>query len=163
MFDEKQLEQYRCVKASPELQERVMKIEKSKQGKIYSFPRRIVSAAACLAVVIAVGVFFGSQNSISAEIIMSPYSNAQLYRSVNTSISIKIDAGRNSVISVSDGSFIIDGSEMLTEANVDGETQLEWFIQAQGEHILTVKKGLTSRQYILCLDEEAQSWLLEEV
>lgn len=165
MFDEKQLEDYRSVKASAELEKRVMKLGKGKAAKVYSFPKKAVSAvAACFAVIIAVGAFFAAQNRISAEIVQPDFQPASLYRSVNTSVTVQVDAGKDSVISVSNGGFILDGgNEILTAVNISEETCFEWYINSQEENILTVKKGLITGQYRLCFDEETQRWLLEEV
>lgn len=164
VFDNNQLEQYRSVKAPDELRSSVMKIEKTKSAKIYSFPKKVMPAvAACFAVIIAVGAFFTAQNSIGAEIVQPDFQVASLYRSVNRSVMIQVDAGKESAISVSDGSFTLEEkSEMLTSANISGKAFIEWHVDLQEENILTVKKGLIVRQYRLVFDEETQILQLEK-
>lgn len=164
MFDNNQLEQYRSVKAPDDLRASVMKIEKTKSAKIYSFPQKVMPAVAvCFAVIIAVGALFTAQNSIGAEIVQPDFQVASLYRSVNRSVMIQVDTGKDSVISVSNGSFTFEGkNEMLTSANISGKVFIEWYADSQEENILTVKKGLIVRQYRLVFDEETQILQLEK-
>lgn len=159
MFSEKQLEQYRSVKASQELRESVMSLEKS--GKIYAFNRKNVSAiAACLVAVIALGSYFGMGAGVNAELVAVPQS-ASIYRATaDERAVVKFDIGGSYTVTVLSG-YISQNGEQTTTLDLDGETQIEWFVPADGEHVLTVKKGLIIKQYSLCLNE--QGWQLEEV
>ncbi len=162
MFDEKQLEQYRSVKASPELRESVMSLEKS--GKVYAFNRKTVSAiAACLVAVIALSSYFGISGNMNAELVYQPYQTASLYRLSEESVLVKLDIKGEYEVSVSQGSFSFDNGERVATAKLNGETEIEWFVPTEGESALTLKKGLIIRQYRLCFDEELQAWQLEEV
>lgn len=159
MFSEKQLEQYRSVKASPELRESVMSLEKS--GKIYAFNRKIISAiAACLVAVIALGSYFGMGAGVSAELVAVPQV-ASVYRATTDERAVvKFDIGGSYTVEVSSG-YISLGGEQVTSLELDGEAQIEWFVPAGGENVLTVKKGLIIRQYRLCYGE--QGCILEEI
>ena len=62
MFDEKQLEQYRSITAPQSLKARVM-AQENKSHKIISFPRKALSLAACIAVVIVCAFAFGNSGT----------------------------------------------------------------------------------------------------
>lgn len=147
MFNEKQLEQYRSVKASQELRESVMSLEKS--GKIYAFNRKTVSAiAACLVAVIALGSYFGMSAGVNVELVAAPQM-ASYYRSASDERAVvKLDIDGSYTVKVSSG-YVLQNGEQVKALELDGETQLEWFVPAEGEHVLTVKKGLINKQYRL--------------
>lgn len=160
MFDEKQIEQYRSVKASPELKASVMSLEKS--GKIYAFNRKTLSAiAACLVAVIALGSYFGVSENMNAELVYQPYQAASLYRSTTEQrVGIKLDiSGRYTVTALS--GYIFYGGEPMKTVELDGKTEIDWFVPTDGEHVLTVKKGLIIKRYRLYFD--MQGCMLEEV
>ena len=152
MFNEKQIEQYRSVKASPELRESVMSLEKS--GKIYAFNRKTFSAiAACLVAVIALGSYFGMGAGVNAELVALPQS-ASVYRATAEKRAVvKFDISGEYTVEVSSGYVSLNG-EQVTAAELDGEAQIEWFVPFEGENILTVKKGLIIRQYRLYRNEQ---------
>ncbi|MBR4050146.1 MAG: hypothetical protein IKK09_06585 [Clostridia bacterium] len=159
MFSEKQLEQYRSVKASQELRESVMSLEKS--GKIYAFNRKTLSAiAACLVAVIALGSYFGMSAGVNAELVAVPQS-ASFYRATaDERAVVKLDIGGSYTVKVSSG-YVLQNGEQVKTAELDGETEIEWFVPAEGELVLTVKKGLIIKHYRLYHD--VQGWKLEEI
>lgn len=159
MFDEKQIEQYRSVKASPELKASVMSLEKS--GKIYAFNRKTVSAvAACLVAVIALGSYFGMSAGVNAELVAAPQP-ASYYRAASDERAVvKFDINGSYTITVDSGCISQNG-EQVKAVELDGETQIEWFVPVDGEHVLTVKKGLIIKRYRLYHD--VQGCMLEEV
>lgn len=159
MFNEKQLEQYRSVKASPELRQSVMSLEKS--GKIYAFNRKTVSAiAACLVAVIALGSYFGMGAGVNAELVAVPQA-ASVYRATAEERAVvAFDISGRYTVEVSSG-YILLGGEQVTSLDLDGEAQIEWLVPVSGENVLTVKKGLIIRQYRLCYGE--QGCMLEEI
>lgn len=150
MFDERQIEQYRSVRASQELRESVMSLEKS--GKIYAFNRRTLSAiAACLVAVIALGSYLGMSAGVNAELVASPQM-ASLYRSTaDERVSVKFDVDGSYTVKVESG-YVLQNGEQVNEVELDGETQIEWFVPVDGEHVLTVKKGLIIKRYRLYSD-----------
>lgn len=152
MFNEKQLEQYRSVKASQELRESVMSLEKS--GKIYAFNRKTVSAiAACLVAVIALGSYFGMSAGVNAELVAAPQM-ASLYRSVaDERVTVNFDINGSYTVKVSSG-YVLQNGEQVATVELDGEAQIEWLVPAEGEHVLTVKKGLIVKQYRLYRNEQ---------
>lgn len=159
MFNEKQLEQYRSVKASPELKASVMSLEKS--GKIYAFNRKTVSAiAACLVAVIALGSYFGMSAGVNAELAAAPQP-ASLYRATaDERAVVKFDIGGSYTVTVESG-YVLQNGEQVTTLELDGETQIEWFVPVGSEHVLTVKKGLIIKHYRLYHD--VQGCKLEEI
>ena len=159
MFSDKQLEQYRSVKASPELRESVRSLEKS--GKIYAFNRKTFSAiAACLVAVIALGSYFGMGAGINAELVEVPQT-ASLYRATaDERAVVKLDIDGSYTVTVSSG-YVLQNGEQVATVELDGEAQIEWLVPAQGEHVLTVKKGLIIRQYRLYYG--AQGCMLERI
>lgn len=160
MFDEKQIEQYRAVKASPELKARVEAVEK--RGKIYSFNRAAVSAiAACLVAVIAIGSYAAGYGSIEAELVNGSRQTAAFARAAQQSISIRLSVKGEYEVSVSSGSISAEGCEPSQTITPDGECEAVWCFEPYGEHILTVKKGLIIRQYRLFVTQ--QGWQLENV
>ena len=159
MFDERQIEQYRSVRAPQELRESVMSLEKS--GKIYAFNRKTISSiAACLVAVIALGSYFGMSAGVNAELVAVPQA-ASVYRaSAEERAVVAFDISGRYTVEVSSGYISLDG-EQVTSLDLDGEAQIEWLVPVNGENVLTVKKGLIIRQYRLCYN--AQGCMLEEI
>ena len=152
MFDERQLEQYRSVRASQELRESVMSLEKS--GKLYSFNRKTLSAiAACFVAVIALGSYFGMSAGVNAELVAVPQS-ASVYRwAADERVTVNFNINGGYTVKVESG-YILQNGEQVNEAEFDGKAQIEWLVPAEGEHVLTVKKGLIVKQYRLYRDEQ---------
>ena len=159
MFDERQIEQYRSVRASQKLRESVMSLEKS--GKLYSFNRKTLSAvAACLVAVIALGSYFGMSAGVNAELVAVPQS-ASVYRwAADERVTVNFDINGSYTVKVESG-YILQNGEQVNEAELSGESRLEWFVPAEGEHVLTVKKGLIVKQYRLYYG--TQGCMLEKI
>ena len=152
MFNEKQIEQYRSVEASPELRQSVMSLEKS--GKIYAFNRKTVSAvAACLVAVIALGSYFGMSAGVNAELVAVPQMAVYQRSTAEERVAVCFDISGSYTVTVENG-YIMQNGEQVKEVELDGETRIEWFVPVEGEQLLTVKKGLIIKQYRLCYDEQ---------
>ncbi len=159
MFDEKQIEQYRSVKASPELRESVMSLEKG--GKIYAFNRKTLSAiAACLVAVIALGSYFGAGAGVNAELVASPQMAMHYRSAADERAVVKFDIDGGYTVTVESG-YISQNGKQVTMLELNGLQEIEWFVPVDGEHVLTVKKGLIIKQYRLC--NSAQGSMLEEI
>ena len=151
MFSEKQLEQYGAVKAPDSLKAKVMKLETQKNAKIYTFPRKTVAAvAACLAVIIAIGSYFST--AVDVQLVTAPYQTAAYQRAtVEERVVIKLDIAGGYEVSVSQGSFCVDGETVAT-VQLEGESEIEWLVPPVGENILK-----------LVFDVKTQSLQLEKV
>lgn len=163
MFSEEQLKQYAAVKAPDSLKAKVMKLENQKQAKVYYFPVKAVSAiAACLAVIIAIGAYFGA--GVDVQLAAAPYQTASYQRAAaEERVTVKLNAEGRYEISVSQGSVSVDDIQNVSTAQLEGEKGIEWLVPMVGDNILTVKKGLIIRQYRLVFSYETQSLQLEKV
>lgn len=163
MFSEEQLKLYGAVKAPDSLKAKVMKLENKKQPKVYKFPMKAVSAvAACLAVIIAIGAYLGTD--IDVQLVAAPYQAVSYQRATaEERVTVKFDIAGSYEVSVSQGSITAHGAENVTAAQLEGDGEIEWLVPPVGENILTVKKGLIIRQYRLSFNFETQSLQLEKV
>lgn len=164
MFSDKQREEYSTVRAPALLEAKVLKSEKNTAGKMLVFPRKTAAAvAACLAVVIAIGSYFSFFGSVEAQVVAAPYQTASLVRLAEEKIPVRLDVRGRYEVSVSQGSICADGLSGLDTLSLEGECKIEWLAPAQGEPILTVKKGLIIRHYRLCYNSQTNSRQLERV
>lgn len=161
MFDEKKLEQYRSISAPKSLKERVM-AQENKSHKIIGFPRKALSLAACIAVVIVCAFSLantGTSISIST-------SSAAGSRSIGTGtcITLDVDTRKSAVITVSDGMLKTKNSdELSSQAKINGEAQLDWFVEEDKTYTLTVEIGKKTQQYSLGFNEHSQMWEFEKI
>ncbi len=159
MFDEKQHEQYRAIKAPQSLKTRVM-AQENKSNKIISFPRKLIAVAACIAVVI-VSAFVFENNSISVSISSAPVA---VSRSTDTCVVLDIDVRGEAVVTASDGKLREYDSENLADRiEIDDSTQLVWFIDYGKTYTLTVENGRKTEFYSLGFNEHSQMWDFEKI
>lgn len=158
MFDEKQLEQYRSIKAPQSLKTRVMAQEKQK--KIISFPRSLLAVAACIAVVI-VSAFAFTNNSASVSLSSAP---AAVSRSTDICVVLDVDVKGKAVVTASDGKLREADSENLSDRiDIEGSAQLVWVVDYDKTYTLTVENGRKEEVYSLSFNEHSQMWNFEKI
>ena len=160
MFNEKQLEQYRSITAPQALKERVM-AQEDKSNKIISFPRKVLSVAACIAVVgVSVIMLGGTDVSVS----LSPAVTASMNKSTENVFELDVESKGNVLLSVSDGVLRVKGSaDSAGRLEISSDTQVEWVVRNEGSYVLTAKKGIKTVQYSLSYNEQNENWELAEV
>ncbi len=161
MFDEKYVSQYRAIAAPPELKERVLSDGNvSRSVKVISFPRKALTAAACVAVVaVSMLAFVGNNVSVS----LSPAAVAES-RSYDVSVVVDIDVKNSAVVKVSNGTLnTLDGRNLDSTAEINGNTQLRWIVDFEEDYVLTVESSGKTKQYSLVFNEHSQMWELEKI
>ncbi len=157
MFEEKELEQYRSITAPQSLKARVM-AQENKSHKIISFPRKALSLAACIAVVIVCAFAFGNSGT-SVSISSAPMA---VSRSADTCIMLDVDVRKDAVVTVS-GGMLKSENGLSSQIEISGKTQLEWFVDYDESYILTVENGRKTHQYSLGFNEHSQMWEFEKI
>ncbi len=159
MFDEKYIEQYRTITASQSLKARVMEQE-NKPHKIISFPRKALSVAACIAIVI-VSLFALGNGGTRVSISSAPVA---VSRSTDTCVMLDIDVRSEAVVTVSGGTLKTENSdEMSDKVGIDGSAQLKWFVDYDKTYTVTVEDGKRTKQYSLGFNEHSQMWEFEKI
>ncbi len=160
MFDEKQLEQYRAIKAPQSLKLRVM-AQENKPNKVISFPRKLIAVAACLAVIF-ISAFAFSGNGV--DVSLSPASSASLSRNADICVVLDVDVRDKAIITASGGKLRASDDSTLSERiTVSGETQLEWFVDYEKSYTLTVESGRKTEYYSLGFNEHSNMWEFEKI
>ena len=158
MFDEKQLEQYRSIKAPQSLRTRVMSQE-NKTAKIISFPFKAMAVAACIAVVVSAFVF--TNNSTSVSISSAPVA---VSRSTDTCVVLDVDVKDEAVLTVSDGKLRASDSENLAECiELYDSAQLIWSVDYDKTYTLKLESGRKTEVYSLDFNEHSQLWEFEKI
>ena len=159
MFDEKQIEQYRSITAPQTLKVRVM-AQENKCHKTISFSRKVLYAAACIAVVVVSAFAFGNGGE-SVSISSAPMA---VSRSANASVMLDVDVKNKAVITVSGGVIKTPGGEETSEqVEIYGDEQIEWLVDYDETYTLTVENGKKIEQYSLGFNAHSQMWEFEKI
>ena len=160
MFDKKQLDAYKSIKAPHELYEKVMDSQPTKnKSKIYLIPM-VAGFAACL--VIFVGAFMAFDSSglkvsvfgreLTSTVSYNPSTEPSVAsaRALPTlSVPVKLEISKNTEVSVSSGFILLGDSSPATSVTVDDNTELIWEIELTDKFIpcemtLKDKNGTTT-------------------
>lgn len=153
MFTEEEIKQWQEIKASKELVFNLEKMSKThKKKRIYNNIIKVMSAAAaCIAVIVAVGIFVGHDNTtikINGQQLdesvcfydISPASEKQ--RSSGLTIPVELYPDGKTDVTVSDGVVYTDGSGETKSVTVKEDIMLWWKIADIG----------TKTQYYMDID-----------
>lgn len=153
MFTEKEIKQWQEIKASGELVMNLEKMSKTHKKKriLNNIIRVISAAAACIAVIVAVVIFVGHENTtikINGQQLdesvcfydISPASEMQ--RSSGLTIPVELYSDGKTVVTVSNGAVYTDGSVESKSITVKEDIMLWWKISDIG----------TKTQYYMDID-----------
>ena len=173
MYDKVQIDAYMDIKAPEALRERVLNAcgkQKRANGKIF----RYSALAACLALIIALSVFFGSAGDIGIsmsgteigeEPIQMPVSASMAAARSATGIIFEIDLDRPSDITTEDGEvyvFNAENGEAVSNRGANGLVTVVWntTLDDTGKtYVLKIEnsRGLTE---VNLLFNEAAGWMV---
>ena len=162
MFDQKDVEAYRRIKAPEELREQVMRLEQKPEPtrtrtKWISFGS--LAAAACAAV-----LFIAALPPIGAEPVSIPADHPQMtsgLREVSGGIPLALETGETTRVSVSGGEFSLfdPEGELLgdgTEAEISEDVLLYWDLSGTEDTMfsLTLKTNGKQLTYVLSMRDD---------
>ena len=150
MFNEKQLNAYRSIKADDALLQQIKAKAKAKRKRTAYF---ITAAAACLVLIMS-GFFVNNHNNIivngqklTDSVVF--YDTASAYaRTVSSTVSVPIEikASKKTDISVSGGTISINGSAAQKQAVISSNTLIWWEVdpntESEFEMIISSKKDV---------------------
>lgn len=188
MFSDKQINDFRCIKAPDELRQKVLSdadalnTRSSSAGKI---KHRVfaLSAAAAAVLVLTVGLPLGkafsdarpvvsfNDNVLSSQPVPAVNEAAPAMASARSSetlsIPVELELKRETNISVSQGSFTVTNSEttseptLLTVFTYKGDIALEWNVPCDNTdetYIMTLENKLSQCEITLTYDDSADLW-----
>ena len=170
MFSEEQVKAYKNITAPEELRSSVLKAVGTQRKKSGTKVYRYAGVAACLAVIIALSLVFGSLGGINV------YSDGQIitesgvpvYSAVSAmsargmfGINLEAELDGKTVISSSEGNVYVDGQ--LAEGEIDAEkVSIVWDIvptDTEKIYVLTFENSKGETSVNLLFDETA-GWML---
>ena len=172
MFSEEQVKAYKNIKAPDEMRQRVLNSVGTKKKSSHAV-YRYSSVAACLAVIIAISLVFGSMGG------MSVYTGGQeitengvpVYSAVSamsargmTGINLETELRGKTVISSSDGNVYVynENGEISDGETEGGKVTVIWDIvptDTEKTYVLTFENSRGATEITLLFDETA-GWML---
>lgn len=188
MFSDKQINDFRCIKAPDELRQRVLSdtdalnTRSSSAGKIrhrvFAF-----STAVAAVLVLAVGLPLGKAFSDARPVVSFNHTTltsspvpavdssvpaVASARNIGTlTVPVELELKRETSISVSDGSFTWINSEMsaelpaVTSLRLDGSVALEWSVPCDNTdeiYVMSLENKLSKCDITLAYDNSADLW-----